>query len=181
MDVLSLENLSDNLKILRAMSFASEFGSSLKSFGEAHRVLFKYRLTHYLWIPGIITILYCVLFFWLTSYFAGRIASEADAYPSWLSWMGWFTHWFLKSIYWVATVFFFFASLKYILQVLLSPLLSNLSVAVEQRVLGCGMVNCHPLRNDRTTAIATSDLLKFLERVRHPPRVIELPELAAST
>ncbi len=118
------------------MNFATEFGSGLKSYGEAHRVIFKYRLTNYLWIPGIITILYCLLFFWLTGYFAGRIATEADAYPGWLSWMGSFTHWFLKSIYWVAIVFFFFASLKYILQVLLSPLLSNLSVAVEKRVLG---------------------------------------------
>jgi CysZ protein len=75
-------------------------------------------------------------FFWVTGYFAGRIATEADAYPFWLAWMGKFTHWFLKSIYWVAIVFFFFASLKYILQVLLSPLLSNLSVAVEKKILG---------------------------------------------
>lgn len=118
------------------MNFNNELVGAFKSYGEAHKVLFKYRLTKYLWIPGIITILYCVLFFWLTSYLSGRIATEADAYPGWLSWMGWFTSWVLKGIYWVATVFFFFASLKYILQVILSPLLSNLSVAVEKSLTG---------------------------------------------
>lgn len=53
-------------------------------------------------------------------------------------------------------------------------------VVIEQRVLACGLLNCHPLRNDRTTTIATSDLLKFLEQVGHPPRIIDLPEVATS-
>jgi CysZ protein len=77
-----------------------------------------------------------VVFFGFTLHFAGRIASEADAYPAWLSWMGDFTQWFLKSVYWVVASFLFLASLKYVLQVLLSPILSNLSVAVEKCVWG---------------------------------------------
>lgn len=52
----------------------------------------------------------------------------------------------------------------------------RVSVVLDQRVLDTDLVNCHPLRNDRTTAIATVDLLRFLERVGHPPRVIHLPE-----
>jgi len=54
-------------------------------------------------------------------------------------------------------------------------------VVLERRVLECELLNCHPLRNDRTTTIAIGDLLKFLEQVRHRPRIIELPEVAAST
>lgn len=118
------------------MNMATEFGNGLKAYGEAHRVIFKYKLAQYLWIPGIITILYCLSFFWITGFISKSFATEADAYPTWLSWMGWFTHWFLKGIYWITIVFFFFSSLKYILQVLLSPLLSNLSVAVEKKILG---------------------------------------------
>ncbi|MDG4596827.1 MAG: prolyl-tRNA synthetase associated domain-containing protein [Candidatus Contendobacter sp.] len=48
-------------------------------------------------------------------------------------------------------------------------------VVLEQRVLEADLLNCHPLRNDRTTTIATSDLLRFLKAVGHPPRTIPLP------
>ena len=32
----------------------------------------------------------------------------------------------------------------------------------------------HPLRNDRTTAIAPADLVRFLEAEGHPPWIIDL-------
>ncbi len=47
-------------------------------------------------------------------------------------------------------------------------------VVFEQGVLDSDLINCHPLRNDRTTTIATVDLLRFLERVGHSPRVIQI-------
>jgi CysZ protein len=118
------------------MGFQAEFGSGVKAYGEAHKVLIKYKLSKYLWIPGIVTVVYTILFFWIALHFSNRISAEADSYPSWLSWMGSFIYWFLETVYWVAAVFVFMASLKYFLQVLLSPILSNLSVAVEQRVWG---------------------------------------------
>ena len=49
-------------------------------------------------------------------------------------------------------------------------------VVLVQRVLDADLLNCHPLRNDRTTMIATADLLKFLDGVGHPPRIIHLPD-----
>lgn len=52
---------------------------------------------------------------------------------------------------------------------------SRVCVVLDQRVLDASLLNCHPLRNDRTTTIATSDLLRFLEAVEHPPRIIHLP------
>lgn len=118
------------------MSFQSEFSRGLKAYGEAHTVLFKYKLTKYLIIPGIITVVYSVVFFWIATYFAGSISTEADSYPWWLSWMGDAVKWFMRTVYWVAMVGFFFISLKYVVQVILAPILSNLSVAVEKKVLG---------------------------------------------
>jgi Ala-tRNA(Pro) deacylase len=35
-------------------------------------------------------------------------------------------------------------------------------------------LNYHPLRNDRTSAIAPQDLVRFLEAEGHPPRVMDL-------
>jgi CysZ protein len=118
------------------MGFGAEFGRGLRAYSEAHRVIFKYKLTKYLWLPGIVTLVYTTVFFAIIWHFSQRIAAEADSYPAWLRWMGDFTYWFLKSVYWVAAIFVFWVSLKYVLQVLLSPILSNLSVAVEKRVWG---------------------------------------------
>ena len=35
-------------------------------------------------------------------------------------------------------------------------------------------LNYHPLLNDRTTAIASADLLRFIAACGHVPRIIEL-------
>ncbi|HOB61867.1 MAG TPA: prolyl-tRNA synthetase associated domain-containing protein [Candidatus Competibacteraceae bacterium] len=48
-------------------------------------------------------------------------------------------------------------------------------VVLEQQVLDTERLNCHPLRNDRTTTIATTELLRFLDQIGHPPRIIRLP------
>lgn len=49
-------------------------------------------------------------------------------------------------------------------------------VVLDQPLLDIPLLNFHPLRNDRTTAITSADLLKFLEAVDHPARIIRLPE-----
>lgn len=49
------------------------------------------------------------------------------------------------------------------------------SVVLDQRLVEVSPLNFHPLRNDRTTTIATRDFLKFLEAVNHPPRIIRVP------
>ena len=49
-------------------------------------------------------------------------------------------------------------------------------VALDQPLLDLPLLNFHPLRNDRTITIASTDLLKFLEAVDHPPQIIRLPD-----
>jgi Ala-tRNA(Pro) deacylase len=39
-------------------------------------------------------------------------------------------------------------------------------------------LNYHPLTNDRTTAIAPADLLRFIAACGHQPRVVDLAGLA---
>ena len=50
-------------------------------------------------------------------------------------------------------------------------------------VLDAGMLrrdplNYHPLVNDRTTAVAPADLLRFIAAAGHAPRIVELADLA---
>ncbi len=52
---------------------------------------------------------------------------------------------------------------------------SLVSVVLDKRLLEISPLNFHPLRNDRTTAIATNDFLKFLEAVKHAPQIIDIP------
>lgn len=52
----------------------------------------------------------------------------------------------------------------------------RVAVVLDQRLLELPLLNFHPLRNDRTTTMASADLLKFLEAVDHPPQMIHLPD-----
>lgn len=50
------------------------------------------------------------------------------------------------------------------------------SVILDRAVLDYSLVNCHPLVNTMTTALAPGDLLRFLAAVSHPPRFLDFPE-----
>ena len=46
------------------------------------------------------------------------------------------------------------------------------SVVLDRRMLEFSPLNFHPLRNDRTTTIATADFLRFLDAVAHRPMIL---------
>lgn len=52
-------------------------------------------------------------------------------------------------------------------------------VAVDKAVLAQSPVNCHPLTNDMTTAIAPDDLLAFMEAGGHTPTILDFDNGAA--
>ena len=51
-------------------------------------------------------------------------------------------------------------------------------VVLDAAMLDIDPINFHPLRNDRTTAIAPGDLVKFIRATAHEPLVLRLPERA---
>ena len=48
------------------------------------------------------------------------------------------------------------------------------TVVLDEKLLAAERLNVHPLRNDRTTALAPGDLVRFLESCGHPPRLVRL-------
>jgi Ala-tRNA(Pro) deacylase len=50
----------------------------------------------------------------------------------------------------------------------------HVKVAIDKAVLDQDPVNCHPLTNDMTTAIAPQDLLAFLRDGGHNPTILDL-------
>ncbi len=49
-----------------------------------------------------------------------------------------------------------------------------ITVVLDEALLAADLLNVHPLRNDRTTALASADLVRFLESCGHPPRLVRL-------
>ena len=46
---------------------------------------------------------------------------------------------------------------------------------IDQGLLAHALVNVHPLRNDRTTTMASGDLIRFIEACGHRPTIMALP------
>ena len=53
---------------------------------------------------------------------------------------------------------------------------ARVTVVLDEALAAGGLVNFHPMRNDRTTAIAARDVVRFLEACGHAPMVVEMPE-----
>ena len=53
----------------------------------------------------------------------------------------------------------------------------KVQVVLDQALLDCDPVNAHPLVNDMTAAVSPGDLVRFLEAVGHPPRILDLGSL----
>lgn len=48
------------------------------------------------------------------------------------------------------------------------------TMVLDSGLMAAGPVNCHPLVNDMTTALAPEDLVRFLEAAGHPPQMLEM-------
>ena len=56
----------------------------------------------------------------------------------------------------------------------------KVSVVLDQTLLKGDIVNAHPLRNDRTTALHPDGLMRFLKAENHPPRIVNFTQLNAA-
>jgi Ala-tRNA(Pro) deacylase len=51
----------------------------------------------------------------------------------------------------------------------------RVAIVLQQAMLDHDPLNYHPLENDRTTAVAPGDLIRFLEACGHAPRIVAIP------
>jgi len=49
----------------------------------------------------------------------------------------------------------------------------QVNVILDKKMMACEKLNYHPLKNDKTTTINASDLLKFLKNLEYQPLVID--------
>jgi Ala-tRNA(Pro) deacylase len=54
----------------------------------------------------------------------------------------------------------------------------RVSVVLDRAMLEYDPLNYHPLVNDRTTAIAPADLLRFIAACGHAPHILDLDAAA---
>ena len=57
---------------------------------------------------------------------------------------------------------------------------ARVTAVVAEELLEHELLNFHPLVNDRTTSIATSDLIRFLEATSHVPVILAATEIGAN-
>ncbi|MGO7785686.1 YbaK/EbsC family protein, partial [Rhizobium ruizarguesonis] len=50
----------------------------------------------------------------------------------------------------------------------------NVTFVLDAELMRDEIVNCHPLSNDATTSIASSDLIRFMESTGHKPLVLKV-------
>ena len=57
----------------------------------------------------------------------------------------------------------------------------RVQVVLDRRLFAFDTINCHPMANTATTAIARADLVRFLEATGHPPVIADLTVPEAAT
>jgi Ala-tRNA(Pro) deacylase len=57
----------------------------------------------------------------------------------------------------------------------------RVTVVLEEALMRHAVINCHPLVNTMTTAIAADDLIRFLDATGHAPRILPLHGAPAGT
>lgn len=57
------------------------------------------------------------------------------------------------------------------------PSSRDVKVYLDQSMMNFEVLNFHPLRNDMTTSISSSDFRRFLESCNHCPNVFDLPKV----
>jgi len=60
---------------------------------------------------------------------------------------------------------------------LVNDVAHRVAPVLDRAMLDLDPLNYHPLANDRTTAIAPADLLRFIAACGHQPRIVDLADL----
>ena len=53
----------------------------------------------------------------------------------------------------------------------------EVSPVLDARLMDHNVMNCHPLRNDRTTALKPQDLVKFMQNLGYNPMIVDFSRL----
>lgn len=59
---------------------------------------------------------------------------------------------------------------------LMNDTAQRVRVVLDAAMLEDAPLNFHPLRNDRTSALAATDLVRFVEATGHTPVIVQIPE-----
>ena len=60
---------------------------------------------------------------------------------------------------------------------LLNDMQREVSPVLDHNLLNHAVINCHPLRNDRTTCLKPQDLVKFMKNLGYDPLIVDFSRL----
>jgi len=108
-----------------------DFIAGIIAYREAHRIIFKYRLQHYLLIPGIISIFYISLMLLLGFVYLSTVVNYIilNWVPGYLQ--GSIMEIILLILLWISLFLLLFITYRHVVLALLAPFLSTLSEKIE--------------------------------------------------
>jgi CysZ protein len=123
------------------MNFINQVYLGVSTYKEAHRLIFKHKLWWYILAPGIINcILFLLTFAWLNALaktWATALLSNANEWmPTWLSLQSDIVTWLIALVIKLGFLIVYLSVYKYVILILMSPLLALLSERVERIITG---------------------------------------------
>ena len=117
--------------------FLLDFKLGLSSYGLAWKLIKVNKMWGYFLLPLALSLLLSFVIYQLRSEVHDYIESiliSAINYDMWWDWAKWLTGWVIKISLYVVTWFIYFKIQKYILFIVLSPVLAYLSEKTEQKL-----------------------------------------------
>ena len=119
--------------------FVLDFKFGLSSYGLAWKLIKKKKMWGYFILPLVLSLVLSLVIYVLRSElrdYIESILSSAISYNNWWDWAKWLTGWLIKISLYVLTWYVYFKIQKYILFIVLSPVLAYLSEKTEQKITG---------------------------------------------
>ncbi|MCB9235248.1 MAG: EI24 domain-containing protein [Bacteroidia bacterium] len=119
-----------------------DFFTGIKYYGKANTVIFKHNLWPFLFIPGLMSFLFFALLIALGVIFVDDIAHGiVSSFSEWLTnhlwqWVATLVELVFNVLFWVLLLGLAYLTYKYVVLILLSPVLSHLSEVTEKKMLG---------------------------------------------
>lgn len=120
-------------------NFFSDFKLGITSYFSAWQLIKNNRMWGYFFYPLCLSLVLSFTFFRLRIEIQDYIEQVLNAlinYESWWNWAKWLTSWLIQSSLFVMTWYLYFKIQKYVLLILMSPLLAYLSEKTEEKLTG---------------------------------------------
>lgn len=120
-------------------NFFKQFSASIKAYSQAFSFINQHKLWHYFLFPILVSLVLAVITFYIRSMVVEATQAwflDFLGYESWWPFLQKITGWAIHTTLFLASWYFYFKFQKYIVFIVLSPVLAYISEKVEEKIMG---------------------------------------------